>query len=52
VLEILVRCGARERAQDEARRYRDMALADVEHLPISEERRGELRSLMGSVIPL
>jgi geranylgeranyl diphosphate synthase type I len=52
VLEILVRCGARERAQDEARRYRDMALADVEHLPISEERRGELRSLMGSVIAL
>jgi len=52
VLEILDRSGARDHALSEARRFRDLALTDAESLPIGEKRRGELRSLVESVIAL
>ncbi|MGH2427866.1 MAG: polyprenyl synthetase family protein [Candidatus Limnocylindria bacterium] len=50
VLAILERCGAREHALSEARRYRDLALRGVDQLPCAEERRIELRKLVESVI--
>jgi len=50
VLAILERCGAREHALGEARRYRDRALAAIGELPIGEERRAELRQVVESVI--
>ena len=52
VLDILKRAGAEERALTEARRFRDIALTDVESLPIEPHRREELRSLIESVIAL
>jgi geranylgeranyl diphosphate synthase, type I len=50
VLAILERTGAREEALTEARRYRDIALRDLDGLPIADERRIELRTLLESVI--
>jgi geranylgeranyl diphosphate synthase type I len=50
VLGILERCGARETAETEARRWRDIALAELFALPIPDERRAELQSLVDSVI--
>jgi geranylgeranyl diphosphate synthase, type I len=52
VLAILERAGAQEQSLAEARRFRDIALADVEGLPIEPERREELRALIESVIAL
>lgn len=52
VLAILDRAGAREQTLAEARRFRDLALADADVLPIDEGRRGELRELVESVIAL
>jgi geranylgeranyl pyrophosphate synthase len=52
VLAILERSGAREEALTEARRYRDLALADIDELPIPDGRRSELRALVESVIAL
>jgi geranylgeranyl diphosphate synthase type I len=52
VLDILERSGAREEALAEARRYRDLAVADVAQLPIGERQRAELRALVESVIAL
>ncbi len=50
VLAILERSGAREHALSEARRYRDLALAQVATLPCPPERRGGLERLVSSVI--
>ncbi len=50
VLEILERCGAREYALGEARRHRDLALADIERMPLSEEVRRQLRTVVEAVI--
>ncbi len=50
VLAILDRCGAAEHARAEARRHRDAALADIETLPIREERRRELRRVVEAII--
>jgi geranylgeranyl diphosphate synthase type I len=50
VLAILARCGAREHALGEARRHRDLALADLASLPIEDQRREEIRALVVSVI--
>jgi geranylgeranyl pyrophosphate synthase len=50
VLEILARCGAREHAQDEARRYRDLALEFLEELPCPPDGKRELAILVRSVI--
>jgi geranylgeranyl diphosphate synthase, type I len=50
VLEILARCGAREHAQDEARRYRDLALELLEELPCPPDGKRELAILVRSVI--
>jgi geranylgeranyl diphosphate synthase type I len=50
VLEILGRCGAREHALSEARRYRDLALRHVELLPCPADRQAQLAELVGSVI--
>ena len=50
VLEILERSGAREEAISEARSYRDLAVTDIAALPVSEERRDELRTLVEGVI--
>ena len=50
VLEVLERCGAREHALTEARRYRDLALAHLDRLPCPPERRAEMADLVGSVI--
>ena len=50
VLEILERSGAREHALAEARRYRDLALGQLEALPCSPERRADLATLVSSVI--
>jgi geranylgeranyl pyrophosphate synthase len=50
VLAILERSGAHEHAMNEALRYREMALRNVEALPVPEERRAELRLLVESVI--
>jgi geranylgeranyl pyrophosphate synthase len=52
VLAILERSGAREQALAEARRYRDLAVADVAELPIGDRPREELRALVASVIAL
>jgi geranylgeranyl diphosphate synthase type I len=52
VLAILDRSGAQEEALAEARRFRDIALADVDNLPIGDERQAELRVLVSSVIAL
>jgi geranylgeranyl diphosphate synthase type I len=49
-LEILVRCGARDHAQAEARRYRDRALSIIDGLPVEPEPRRQLRSLVEAVI--
>ena len=50
VLGILERSGAREHSLAEARRYRDLALRHAEGLPCAPERRGQLGSLVASVI--
>jgi geranylgeranyl diphosphate synthase, type I len=50
VLAILDRCGAREQSGAEARRYRDMALADLDALPVPDGRRGELRAVVETII--
>ncbi|HLE59094.1 MAG TPA: polyprenyl synthetase family protein [Candidatus Limnocylindria bacterium] len=50
VLEILDRCGARAHALAEARRLRDVALADIDALPVEEARRGVLRAFVETVI--
>ncbi|MGH2357675.1 MAG: polyprenyl synthetase family protein [Candidatus Limnocylindria bacterium] len=52
VLAILERCGARDHALAEARRYRDTALADLDALPCPDEHRAELRALVETVIAL
>jgi len=50
VLEILEQSGAREHALAEARRYRDLALADLDVLPCPRERKRDLAGLVRSVI--
>ena len=50
VLTILDRCGARDHALAEARRYRDQALRDIESLACPPERRSELAAVVESVI--
>ncbi len=50
VLEILDRCGAREHALGEARRYRDLALGHLEALPCRPDHRDDLAALVRSVI--
>ncbi|HET6379963.1 MAG TPA: polyprenyl synthetase family protein [candidate division Zixibacteria bacterium] len=50
VLAILEQTGAREHTLNEARRYRDLALEDIDRLPIDERPRRELRALVESVI--
>ena len=50
VLAILGRCGAREHASAEARRYRDRALGLLDQLPCPPERREDLERFVRSVI--
>ena len=50
VLAILERSGARRQTEDEARRYRDLALGEALSLPVSPERLTELRALVASMI--
>jgi len=50
VLEILERSGAREATEQEARRYRDLALAEARSLPVPEEAVIGLRTLVESMI--
>jgi geranylgeranyl diphosphate synthase type I len=50
VLAILERSGAREQALSEARRYRDLALRQLERLPCPAERRAQLAELVRSVV--
>jgi len=50
VLAILDRSGGREHALAEARRFRDLALAELEALPCPPERKGDLAALVRSVI--
>jgi len=50
VLAILERCGAREHTLSEARRYRDLALLNLELLPCRPEGKRELEGLVRSVI--
>ena len=50
VLEILERCGARDYAVEEARRYRDLAIADLLALPIVGERRDVMERLVQAII--
>jgi geranylgeranyl diphosphate synthase type I len=50
VLAILERSGAHDVAQAEARRYKEIALADLEGLPIDEEHQVALRALVESVV--
>lgn len=50
VLEILERCGARRFTEQEARRYRDLALSEAVSLPVPAERMAELRALVESMI--
>ncbi|MDQ3690114.1 MAG: polyprenyl synthetase family protein [Chloroflexota bacterium] len=50
VLAILDRCGAREHALSEARRYRDRSLAQLELLPCPAEGKRDLADLVRSVI--
>jgi geranylgeranyl diphosphate synthase type I len=51
VLTILERCGAREHALTEARRYRDAALNHLELLPCPLDQKRDLAALVRSVIP-
>jgi geranylgeranyl pyrophosphate synthase len=46
VLAILERCGARDHAAGEAQRYRELALTTIRNLPIPEDRREELASVV------
>jgi geranylgeranyl diphosphate synthase, type I len=50
VLDILERSGARQHALAEARRYRDLALDQLEQLPCPPDRTAELVALVRSVI--
>ncbi|MCC6617617.1 MAG: polyprenyl synthetase family protein [Chloroflexi bacterium] len=50
VLGILERSGAREHAEAQARRYRDLALDQLELLPCPPERRGELAMVVNAFI--
>jgi Geranylgeranyl pyrophosphate synthase len=50
VLEILERCGARRHAEEEALRYRDLAISQARSLPVPEDRLAELRTLVESMI--
>jgi len=50
VLAILERSGARRHAEEEARRYRDLALRNVDALPVAPEQLAELRALVESMI--
>jgi len=50
VLDILERCGARAATEQEARRFRDLALAEAKSLPVPFERVSELRALVESMI--
>ncbi len=50
VYAILARSGARDHALAEARRYRDLALSGVDALPITAERRTQLRTVIETVI--
>lgn len=50
VLEILDRCGARAATEQEARRYRDLALGEARSLPVPAERVDDLRALVESMI--
>jgi geranylgeranyl diphosphate synthase type I len=50
VLEILERSGARRHAEEEARRYRDVAIARARSLPVPQEGLTELRELVESMI--
>jgi geranylgeranyl diphosphate synthase type I len=50
VLAVLERCGAREHALSEARRYRDLALQHIELLPAPLDRKRALAGLVRSVI--
>jgi geranylgeranyl diphosphate synthase type I len=50
VLGILERTGAREEALDRARHYRDIALADLNGLPMPEQHRAGIQALIESVI--
>jgi geranylgeranyl diphosphate synthase type I len=50
VLAILERSGARRHAEQEARRYRDVAIRNAEALPVPPERLAELRALVESMI--
>ena len=50
VLEILERCGARDHAEAEARRYRDQSLELLDALPCPPEGKRELAVLVRSVI--
>jgi geranylgeranyl diphosphate synthase, type I len=50
VLAILERSGAREHTLSEARRYRDLSLAQLEELPCPPERKGDLAAFVRSVI--
>lgn len=50
VVAILERCGAREHALSEARRYRDLALRDIDQLPVPPDRREGLTRLVEAVI--
>jgi geranylgeranyl diphosphate synthase type I len=52
VLAILERCGARRHSEEEARRYRDLAIRNAEALPVPAERLAELRTLVESMISL
>ncbi len=50
VLEILERCGARRETEEEARRYRDLAIGQARALPVVPEQLVELRTLIESMI--
>jgi len=50
VLTILERCGAREHALAEARRYRDRSLEQLELLPCPPEGKRDLAALVRSMI--
>jgi geranylgeranyl diphosphate synthase type I len=50
VLAILESCGARRHAEEEALRYRDLAIRNAEALPVPPERLAELRALVESMI--
>lgn len=50
VLEILERSGARRETEEEARRYRDLAIGQARALPVVPEQLAELRTLVESMI--